>query len=66
MTNNDLMLPKDASLFLGGIPEATLQWWRTTGRGPKYVKVGRRVLYRQTHLAEFLAAGEHQPEREDA
>lgn len=66
MTTNDLILPKDASLYLGGVPEATLQWWRATGRGPIYIKVGRRVFYRQSHLSEFLTAGEHQPEREAA
>lgn len=66
MPNNDLILPNDASMFLGGIPVATLQWWRATGRGPRYVKIGRRVFYRQAHLAEFLAAGERQPEREAA
>jgi hypothetical protein len=24
-------------------PPATLQWWRHKGRGPKYLKIGRRI-----------------------
>jgi hypothetical protein len=28
-----------------GLPVATLRTWRSLGRGPRYIKVGRRVLY---------------------
>ncbi|KFI50588.1 helix-turn-helix transcriptional regulator [Bifidobacterium callitrichos] len=37
-----------------GIAEGTLAYWRSTGIGPKFVKVGRTVLYpRETLIAYF-------------
>ncbi|RWC12381.1 MAG: DNA-binding protein [Mesorhizobium sp.] len=44
------------------IPASTLQWWRSTGRGPKYFKVGRRVLYAKEHLDEYRESCLRQPE----
>lgn len=41
---------------------ATMQWWRTMGRGPRYVKIGRKVFYRDRDLEAFIKAGEHSPE----
>ena len=35
----------------------TLQYWRYVGGGPVFVKVGRRVLYRQQDLDAFIVAG---------
>ena len=43
-------------------PPATLQWWRHRGSGPKYLRLGRRVFYRKSHLDEFLTAAEVKPE----
>ena len=31
----------------------TLENWRTTGRGPKYIKVGKLVRYKGRHLLEW-------------
>ncbi|MBN9344509.1 MAG: hypothetical protein BGO76_00645 [Caedibacter sp. 38-128] len=31
----------------------TLGQWRWNGRGPKYLKIGRRVLYRLCDVEEF-------------
>ena len=39
-----------------GVSATTLTDWRAAARGPKYVKVGRRVLYRVGDLREFIAA----------
>lgn len=61
MTNGPLRTPDEAAEILR-TPATTLQWWRTTGRGPKYVKIGRRVFYRLVDLDEFVSAGEHAPE----
>ena len=33
----------------------TLECWRSFGRGPKYKKVGGRVLYEQPWLDEYIA-----------
>lgn len=43
-------------------PPATLQWWRHMSRGPKYIRIGRRVFYRKSALDAFIAAGEVTPE----
>lgn len=37
-----------------GITERTLAYWRTTGLGPKYVKVGRTVLYPKEELVSHF------------
>ena len=44
------------------LKESTLTWWRCVGRGPKYVKIGHRVFYRQEDLDAFIAAGITSPE----
>lgn len=31
----------------------TLENWRVAGRGPKYVKIGRRVMYREADIHAF-------------
>ena len=41
-----------AAAFLG-VKVATLSDWRYRGRGPRYVKMGRRVHYRYSDLIEF-------------
>jgi len=35
---------------------ATLRWWRHEDRGPRSIRVGRRVLYRQTDVERWLDA----------
>lgn len=37
-----------------GVSAKTLANWRVSGIGPKFVKLGSRVLYRQVHLNAFL------------
>lgn len=56
-----LFPPAEASDYIR-IPATTMQWWRHMGRGPAYVKIGRRVFYRRSALEAFIAAGEVQPE----
>lgn len=38
------------------LSERTLERFRVTGDGPKFVKAGRRVLYRQSDLDEWITA----------
>jgi predicted DNA-binding transcriptional regulator AlpA len=38
------------------LSERTLERLRLTGGGPVYVKAGRRVLYREPDLAEWIAS----------
>jgi hypothetical protein len=38
------------------IPARTAQRWRSTGQGPSYVRLGRRVIYRVADIERWLAA----------
>lgn len=40
------------------VPVGTLRQWRYTGTGPKYIRVGRHVRYRQSDIDAWLAAQE--------
>ena len=37
-----------------GVQPCTMEAWRSRGGGPKYVKVGRLVKYREADLAAFI------------
>ncbi len=39
-----------------GVHYLTLQNWRSTGKSPRYVKVGRNVRYRLSELKAWLEA----------
>jgi predicted DNA-binding transcriptional regulator AlpA len=32
----------------------TIERWRTTGTGPEFIKIGRRVLYRESAVEKWL------------
>jgi hypothetical protein len=38
------------------LSERTLERWRVTGDGPKFVKAGRRVLYSPTALDAWITS----------
>jgi hypothetical protein len=42
---------------------ATLRWWRHQDRGPRSIRVGKRVLYRLSDVEEWLSAQEAQTAR---
>lgn len=52
---------REAARFLGLAPQ-TLRNWRTNRRGPKYVRLGGRIVYRLADLNEFLNSGVINPE----
>lgn len=52
---NELLEPSQAAKILG-VTEGTLRVWRSTKRGPAYVKQGHRVYYEQEELGRFQAA----------
>jgi hypothetical protein len=35
-------------------PESTLAYWRHTGQGPRFARVGKRVLYRRADVLTWL------------
>jgi len=40
-----------------GMAVSTLNKWRVAGFGPKFVKLGKRVLYRDEDIEAFITAG---------
>jgi len=48
-----LLTPKQAAELLC-MSEMTLRKWRWEGKGPQFVKMGRKVVYRQNDLQEFI------------
>jgi predicted DNA-binding transcriptional regulator AlpA len=45
----------DVGLILG-LSVSSLRRWRLAGQGPRYVKIGSRVRYRQEDIHTWLAA----------
>ncbi|MBW7997816.1 MAG: helix-turn-helix domain-containing protein [Candidatus Glassbacteria bacterium] len=41
------------------ISPRTLEQWRWQGRGPRYLKIGGRVIYRLSDIEAFEAANLH-------
>lgn len=47
-----LRLPEVAELT--GLPVNSLRFWRHQGTGPKSVKLGRRVVYRECDVVAWI------------
>jgi len=45
--------PETTEILRAGSPR-TLERWRVNGTGPAYVKIGRRVAYRQSAINQFI------------
>ena len=43
----------EAALYLERKP-ATLQWWRSRGKGPRYIKKGKFVYYQKKDLDNWI------------
>jgi hypothetical protein len=43
------------------VVRGTLATWRALGRGPAFVKLGRRVFYTRRDLANHIAAQRREP-----
>ena len=56
-TADPLLTPAQTAQRLG-VQMRTLEAWRLRGGGPKYIKVGRLVRYRERDVAEWLASRE--------
>jgi len=52
---NDVLTTEKAAEYLGLKP-STLVGWRTAGKGPTYIKVGRHCLYRLADIETWLDA----------
>lgn len=45
--------------------ERTLSEWRITGRGPRFIRAGRRALYRPEAVDEWLLSQERESTAEE-
>jgi predicted DNA-binding transcriptional regulator AlpA len=52
--NDALLTPDEASIRLRKSKQ-TLANWRTQGGGPPYVRMGGRIVYRQSELTAWIA-----------
>lgn len=50
---DDLMMPQEVSARLRTKPE-TLKYWRYIGTGPRFARIGRRVVYRRSEVEAWL------------
>lgn len=50
---DDLVAEEEASNILRQKPR-TLTVWRSIGKGPRYLKLGRNVFYRRQWLREYM------------
>jgi hypothetical protein len=48
------LLDQRATAAYLSISERTLERWRVSGVGPSFCKLGRRVLYREADLVEWI------------
>jgi hypothetical protein len=65
MSYPDYMEPATAGRYLDPdkpIPPTTMQWWRTTGRGPRFFKIGKRITYARADLDLFRSGCAVEPE----
>jgi excisionase family DNA binding protein len=49
-----LATTEEVAAVLRDVPKHTLEQWRSQGRGPKYIKVGRHVRYRWADVNAWL------------
>jgi excisionase family DNA binding protein len=51
-----LATTEEVAAFLKDVPKHTLEQWRSQGKGPTYVKLGRHVRYRWADVYAWLEA----------
>jgi predicted DNA-binding transcriptional regulator AlpA len=54
---------KEAAAFIG-IGVSTLYQWRTEKRGPRYIDLGKRIIYRESDILLWLESKTRDPEKE--
>lgn len=59
-SGSNLLLTSEAAAYLR-LPANTLQFWRSQGRGPRWAKLGRRVVYARQDLDHFVDLSQVSP-----
>jgi excisionase family DNA binding protein len=55
--SHTFLSPEEVAGMLPGISKGTLAMWRHEGRGPRYRKLGRIVLYALDEVEAWIEAG---------
>lgn len=55
-TNKETFLTQDDVAAMWNISTNTLRKWRWEGKGPKFVKLGARVVYRESDVLEYASS----------
>ncbi|MGH3669590.1 MAG: helix-turn-helix transcriptional regulator [Pseudonocardiaceae bacterium] len=50
-----LLTTKQVAERVGGVSESTVRYWRHTGYGPEGFRVGRRVLYPEAGVNQWIS-----------
>lgn len=50
----DRLLKQEEVKEILGLADSTLEQWRLRGKGPKFVRVGRAVRYRESDLHTYI------------
>lgn len=53
MLNSDLLSPDELAAYLK-VPVKTIYNWRSEGKGPRGIRVGRHVRFRQAEIEAWL------------
>lgn len=61
MVENDELHSSHAAAKRLHVSHGTLAFWRCSGRGPRYVKIGRAVFYAESAIVAWLKAQERDP-----
>lgn len=48
-----LLSPAEAAQLID-FPEATLRYWRRSGTGPAFAKIGRKIVYRESDIRNWV------------
>jgi predicted DNA-binding transcriptional regulator AlpA len=56
VSDPDMLLSEAETCALTGLADRTLQRKRLDGTGPKFVKLGRRILYRRRNVLAWIEA----------
>jgi predicted DNA-binding transcriptional regulator AlpA len=64
--DTDALLTPSAVTALTTIPESTLAQYRSRGGGPRFIKLGRKVLYRAEDVQRWISEHARTSTRGDA
>lgn len=58
--DDDLLTTEEVAAYFRTVP-ATVRYWRHVGKGPRSLRVGRRVLYRRSDVQAWAESALTQP-----